>query len=291
MTTEEDTDQTYGADDGLGVWFPSMGEFTPLNRTIPASTTVRDWDRTLDELWEAPASPDEATLRSGVAHGRRIGQSRSKTAAPAAPRDHGSALNTAESDPMAQLAHSARTRTKRLRRNRRLVKAAALTATGVVVVGAVLIAVQAIGAKPIQASADVSPPAAPQQSQPWCPVVNEGARISGAGPGDTTTGPGQILWLEYQMYVQRNADAARQVLAPSAAAAPIEETRAAISAIPTGTEHCVHMVALAADRFSVKVEERLGSGASQTWDLLVTIAIQPDGRSLIAAIMPATGER
>ena len=110
-------------------------------------------------------------------------------------------------------------------------------------------------------------------------------------PNRPRTGPGQILWLEYQMYVQRNADAARQVLAPSALAAPIEETRAAINAIPKGTEHCVHIVALAADRFSVKVEERLGADTTQTWDLVVTSAIQLDGRSLIAAIMPATGER
>ena len=300
------TDQHGVAEKGVGLWYPPMEPEFPTHLTkpvrevprrvapqIPAPTTVRDWDRTLDELWESPTAPDEAGLRVGVTE-RRIGQYR--TASHNNRSTSELSLDSTDSDPMASLVHSARQTTLKRRRRRRVCKLAALTATPLVLICGAVVAATGITAPPTSASPDaaqtVAVAAAPaQQSPPWCPEVNEGARVSGAGPGDTTSGPGQILWLEYQMYVQRNADAARQVLAPAAAAAPIEETRAAITAIPKGTEHCVHMVALAADRFAVKVEERVGTGTSLTWDLVVTTAVQPDGRSLIAAIMPGTGDR
>ncbi|WP_433574127.1 hypothetical protein [Nocardia brasiliensis] len=92
-----------------------------------------------------------------------------------------------------------------------------------------------------------------------------------------------ILAQQYALYVARDADAARAVLAPDALAAPVQATRDAITAIPAGTQHCVTVVALAPDRFDVRIDERHPDNSVVTWQQVVTTSEQK-GRVLITSI-------
>ena len=128
------------------------------------------------------------------------------------------------------------------------------------------------------------PAAAPE---PWCGDLNQGSKIRGAGPGDLSSGPAEILRLNHKFYVERDAAGMREVFAPGATVAPIEATQAAIAALPTGTQHCVHITVLAAERFAVTVEERYPGGQTQAWDTIVSTGVQPDGHVLITSITAA----
>lgn len=191
------------------------------------------------------------------------------------------------------------TQTKRARRRR--AKVVVAVATGVVAVGLIATGVVLLGSDGDTAPTVAAPPlaatptSATQPSQPpaaatpanLCPAVSEGGRVSGNGAGDTTTAVGQIFYSQYQMYVDRNADAARSVFAPGAAVAPLDATRAAIAAIPAGTTHCVHVLTLSPTEYAVTIDERHVDGSTQRWDNRITVGPQPDGRPLITAINPA----
>jgi hypothetical protein len=122
---------------------------------------------------------------------------------------------------------------------------------------------------------------------PWCGDLNQGSKVRGAGPGDLSSGPAEILRLNHKFYVERDAAGMREVFAPGATVAPVEATQAAIAALPAGTQHCVHITAVAPDRFAVTVEERYQGGQTQAWDTVVSTGVQPDGRVLITSITAA----
>ena len=199
-------------------------------------------------------------------------------------------------DPIAALAHATMERAKARRARRRRLLVAAQSVAGVVAVAGVvtggIVLVASSSTRPHLPSAALSKPQptnalAAAEPTAWCADLQVGAQTRGAGPGDTTTGVGAILWLQYQMYVKHDADKARQALAPDAAAAPVEMTRAAIAAIPPGTTHCVHMTALAPDRFAVTLTERHSDGTSVAWGTVMTTKAQADGRTLIDSVTAA----
>ena len=185
------------------------------------------------------------------------------------------------------------------RRRRRIRARVVVATTGVVVVLGAGTAVFAIGGEatstkspdsellpsPATSASPAPTPAATQR--PWCPDAATGVPISGSGPGDTTTGPGEIMHLNYQMYVRRDAVAARSVFAPGAMAAPLESTQAAVAAIPAGTQHCVYITPDGPDRYRVTVNEKRPDGSKPVWDSVATTATQADGRVMITAITAA----
>ena len=124
----------------------------------------------------------------------------------------------------------------------------------------------------------------------WCPTVSEGGWVSGAGPGDTTSGPGLILAMQHAMYVTRDAGAVRAMFAPAAAVASEQETRGVIATIPDATRHCVNIVMLDPDRYAVTLTELHLDRSLQTWNTTVTTGIGPGGRLAITGIAPAGGQ-
>lgn len=212
--------------------------------------------------------------------------------------DGAGAASARVDDPLAPYAADLRRRTAQ-RRARKRRGAIAVAVAGVAAgTGLVVLGVTALSSDsdpelpPVQTVSDM--PAA----QTWCPTKVEPTGASGSGRGSTIAGnavwragAAQVFELEYQMYVARNAEAARALIAPSAQAAPIEATRTAINSTPAGTEHCVYLKALEAGRFAVTVDEKWPDQTVKNWDLVVTTAIQPDGRTLVTAIEPGAGAR
>lgn len=202
-------------------------------------------------------------------------------------------------DPIAPLVDSVvRKRTQRARKRRGVVVVAAATAVvvvGFVVFGVVVLSDSEPTAPPPLVAATNAAQAAPAT---WCPTENSANRVVSNGAGSTIRGnsqslPGaaEILDLEHAMYVGRSAEATRAVMASTAKVAPIEATRTAIAAIPTGTEHCVYVVPVAPDRLGVTVEEKRPDQTVTTHDLVISTARQPDGRRLITSIDAGAGAR
>lgn len=88
-------------------------------------------------------------------------------------------------------------------------------------------------------SAASAPPAAAQAP---CPASSSGPVTTGNGPGGDS-GAGVIEKFDYAYYVQRNADAARAVIAPAVRAqiAPSPGLDTSIAAMPAGTTHCLRI--------------------------------------------------
>ena len=242
--------------------------------------TLADWEQSLETLRYAAVRENEHVQPVGA-------EDHLNPAMEVLPPVHG--------DPLAVLAHATMERGRARARRRRLLVTAQTTA-GVVAVASVVaggIVLVASSSTSLQAPAAALSKPAPSNAltaaepNAWCADLKVGAQTRGAGPGDTATGVGAILWLQYQMYVKRDADKAREALAPDAAAAPMEMMRAAIAAIPSGTTHCVHMIALAPDRFAVTLTERHSDGTSVAWDTAMTTKVQPDGRTLITSVTAA----
>lgn len=131
----------------------------------------------------------------------------------------------------------------------------------------------------VPSAAALAPPA-----EQGCVSRTDATQVSGNGPGDTSSGPGLVLTMQYAMYVSRDADAVRSVLAPTAQAASADATRAAIAELPLGTTHCVWVTTIAPDRFGVKVEEHRPDSTTRLWETTVTTGVQSDGRLLITGI-------
>lgn len=192
-------------------------------------------------------------------------------------------------DPFAPLVASTIHRRRQLQTSRRRRRVVVTAATPLVTIGVAAAGVALVAARN---DALASPPTlAAAHTTPWCATEVSATRVvsneSGAALGTDTQAPRgatQVLDLEHQMYVARSADGVRAVIAPEAKIAPRDATRAAIAALPTGTQHCVYIVALSPNRLGVTVEEKRPDTSVVTHDLVVTTAQQPDGRTLILAI-------
>lgn len=194
-------------------------------------------------------------------------------------------------DPMAPLVEEARRRTLAMRRKQQLITRAALLAALVVAIAFVAVGAWVFSGN--ETPTATPPPAAPEPtpaapaadaSVNWCQESNTPERVVGAGSGDASTSAGVILRLEYAWYVLRDPVAVRAVIAPDARVAPESSTRDAISAVPIGTQHCVTVSPLPADRWLATVDERHPDGSRVSWQQVITTA-QRDGRVLITAIV------
>ncbi|MGV9415873.1 hypothetical protein ACWDOP_38760 [Nocardia sp. NPDC003693] len=203
----------------------------------------------------------------------------------------------AAEDPMAPLVSAARERAAITRRRKVIRDRIALS--GAAAVAFVLLAAAlwfqftpedtAAESTPAPTTESVTPVADRPGSQAWCREVDSPEQVSGSGAGDLTTGPGVILRLEHSWYVARDAQAVRALLTADAKAAPEQDTRAAIAAVPPGTQHCVSIARMnVADRWSVTVDERRPDGSQTSWQQIFT-TVQQDGQVRISSIV-ASGQ-
>ncbi|MFF0609752.1 hypothetical protein ACFYUD_13875 [Nocardia tengchongensis] len=204
-------------------------------------------------------------------------------------------------DPMAALVDEARRRAVQTQRRMRI-RARALAIAGVslalVVLAGIAWLVSSVGdsdrsqADPASTSAGhaggATGTSTANGNQPgmttWCPAMDTPQRVSGAGAGNLTSGPGIIMRLEYAWYVLRDTAAVRSVLSADAKVAPEQATRDAISATPAGTQHCVTITSADTDRWNVTVDEKHPDGTQTSWQQVITTATR-DGRTDITSIV------
>ncbi|MEV6768715.1 hypothetical protein AB0N05_08765 [Nocardia sp. NPDC051030] len=197
-------------------------------------------------------------------------------------------------DPMAPLMAEARRRTLAMRRRQQIIFRAALAAALVAVLaavsGGVWMTVRDKGTadeSALASSSENAAPAAPTSAAPgvdWCAHTETSTRVVSAKDGDPSTGAGVILHLEYAWYVLRDPVAVRNLLTPDAQVASESATRAAITAIPTGTQHCVAVSSLGSERWDVQIDERHPDGSLASWQQTMTTAVR-DGRTMITSIV------
>ncbi|GAA5054196.1 hypothetical protein [Nocardia callitridis] len=117
-----------------------------------------------------------------------------------------------------------------------------------------------------------------------CPTERDNSIVRGADAGSTDSGPDVVLAFQYAYYVERSAERARAVLAPNAAVAPVEAIQRGIDSVPAGTTHCVRVVRLGANEYSVEVTEYRPGGAAATYSKQTVGTTVIDGRTLITGI-------
>ncbi|WP_330185955.1 hypothetical protein OHB26_38840 (plasmid) [Nocardia sp. NBC_01503] len=192
-----------------------------------------------------------------------------------------------DDDPMAPITATMRERSQAARR-RRLIKRSALAACSAAACGAVVVGGW-LALSDGASSAGVAPAARPSTvtvagttpAAPWCAPTISPSLVIGNGPGDVTSATGVILLQQHAMYTLRDPALVRSVLAPDAMAASPEATRAAVDAIPAGTEYCVTITPVGPDHWNVQVAQR--DPAAQ-WQQTVVTARGSDGRYLITSI-------
>lgn len=116
-----------------------------------------------------------------------------------------------------------------------------------------------------------------------CRAGNDGKVVRGDGPGGTDTGPNAVLGFDYAYFVMRDAAAARNFVAPTAAVGSTDQIQAGIATVPTGTRHCLSITVDGPDRYHVEVATRHGHDAPQIYEQIVTTATTA-GHVLITAI-------
>ncbi|MBF6170275.1 hypothetical protein [Nocardia blacklockiae] len=118
----------------------------------------------------------------------------------------------------------------------------------------------------------------------FCPTERADQVIRGAEPGGTGSGPDAIMWFQHSYYVERSAERAREVVAPGAAISPASVIQRGIDSVPFGTVHCVRVLTVAEDKYSVEVTERRPGGVPKTYDKQTVTTAVIDGRTLITSI-------
>ncbi|MGW5440539.1 hypothetical protein [Nocardia asteroides] len=121
------------------------------------------------------------------------------------------------------------------------------------------------------ASVSVAPPPAVSKA---CQGLS--GDIVASGAGDTTTMTGTILRFEHAYYVSRDPDSALRATAPEAGL-DRDVLAAAIMAVPTGTTHCVAIVALAETTAQVHLVEQHPDGRRLDYLQLINVATGPAG--------------
>ncbi|GAB2633751.1 hypothetical protein ACWDYH_34645 [Nocardia goodfellowii] len=124
------------------------------------------------------------------------------------------------------------------------------------------------------------------QSDPaaTCPVERTDREVRSSQPGGTGSGPDAILSFQYAYYVERDAERAVQVVAPGASVSPAEVIQKGIETIPAGTTHCVRIVALGDNKYSVEITEQRPGGVPATYNKQTVTTAVIGGRTLITGI-------
>ncbi|WP_067475566.1 hypothetical protein [Nocardia amamiensis] len=118
-----------------------------------------------------------------------------------------------------------------------------------------------------------------------CPSSKDGKVTVGNGVGDTSSGPGAILGLQYAFYVERSGERARRFVAPDAENVSAAENiqKGIDEQVPVGTTHCLRITETAADTFDVDLTEHRPDGTTTVYKQTVTTASR-DGKTLVYAI-------
>ncbi|QBS40030.1 MULTISPECIES: hypothetical protein [unclassified Nocardia] len=117
-----------------------------------------------------------------------------------------------------------------------------------------------------------------------CPTERAAAIVRAAEKGGTTSGPDAILAFQYAYYVERSGERVREVVAPDAAVSPAATIQRGIDTIPAGTAHCVRIVTISDNRYSVEVTEYRPGGVPATYNKQTVTTAVIDGRTLITGI-------
>ncbi|WP_040780157.1 hypothetical protein [Nocardia pneumoniae] len=117
-----------------------------------------------------------------------------------------------------------------------------------------------------------------------CPTERSEAIVRSAEAGGTTSGPDAVLLFQYAYYVERSGERARTAVAPDAAVQPAWVIQRGIDTVPAGTTHCVRIVTIGDNRYSVEVTEYRPGGVPATYNRQMVTTAVIDGRTLITGI-------
>jgi hypothetical protein len=117
-----------------------------------------------------------------------------------------------------------------------------------------------------------------------CPTERADLVVRSAEPGATTSGPDAVLAFQYAYYVDRSGEHARAAVAPDATVSSAAAIQRGIDSIPVGTTHCVRIVTIADNRYSVEITEYRPGGAPATYNRQTVTTAVVDGRTLITGI-------
>ncbi|WP_040867669.1 hypothetical protein [Nocardia exalbida] len=117
-----------------------------------------------------------------------------------------------------------------------------------------------------------------------CPTERSDAIVRSAEAGGTSSGPEVVLSFQYAYYVERSGERARAVVAPDANVQPAWVIQRGIDSVPAGTAHCVRIVTVGDNRYSVEVTEYRPGGAPATYNRQTVTTAVIDGRTLITGI-------
>ncbi|WP_054814034.1 hypothetical protein [Nocardia arizonensis] len=117
-----------------------------------------------------------------------------------------------------------------------------------------------------------------------CPTERSVGVVRGAEAGGTESGPDAVLAFQYAYYVARSGEQAREVVAPDAPISAAAVIQRGIDSIPPGTTHCVRVVTITDNRYSVEVTEYRPGGAPATYNRQTVTTAVIGGRTLITGI-------
>ncbi|WP_454196811.1 hypothetical protein [Nocardia sp. Marseille-Q1738] len=117
-----------------------------------------------------------------------------------------------------------------------------------------------------------------------CPTERSEAIVRSAEAGGTTSGPDAVLLFQYAYYVERSGERARTAVAPDAPVQPAWIIQRGIDTVPAGTTHCVRIVTIGDNRYSVEVTEYRPGGVPATYNRQMVTTAVIDGRTLITGI-------
>ncbi|MEU2037667.1 hypothetical protein [Nocardia niwae] len=117
-----------------------------------------------------------------------------------------------------------------------------------------------------------------------CPTERTDAIVRSAEAGGTGSGPDAVLSFQYAYYVERSGERARAAVAPDANVQPAPIIQRGIDSVPVGTTHCVRIVTVGENRYSVEVTEYRPGGAPATYSRQTVTTAVIDGRTLITGI-------
>ncbi|WP_067470465.1 hypothetical protein [Nocardia amamiensis] len=117
-----------------------------------------------------------------------------------------------------------------------------------------------------------------------CPTERSEAIVRSAEAGGTTSGPDAVLLFQYAYYVERSGERARTAVAPDAGVQPAWVIQRGIDTVPAGTTHCVRIVTIGDNRYSVEITEYRPGGVPATYNRQMVTTAVIGGRTLITGI-------
>ncbi|WP_228001595.1 hypothetical protein [Nocardia australiensis] len=117
-----------------------------------------------------------------------------------------------------------------------------------------------------------------------CPTERGERVMRSAAPGGDTSGPDAVLAFQYAYYVDRSGEEARHMVAPDALISTAAAIQRGIDSIPVGTTHCVRIVTIVDNSYSVEITEYRPGGVPATYNKQTVTTAVVGGRTLITGI-------